>query len=105
MPGINGQFHLGTGAVIGTEEWYVPRDRSKRFWANILHVSAPDQGAGFIGSDDETFLAVGLTLFGLDRLQFMGHSYCHSWIWKDDMYVNAIAHLGLRDALPDIVFH
>lgn len=66
MPGINGQLlHLGTGAVIGTEEWYVPRDRSKRFWANILHVSAPDQGAGFIGSDDETFLAVGLTLFGL----------------------------------------
>ena len=38
---------------------------SKRFWANILHVSAPDQGAGFIGSDGETFLAVGLTLFGL----------------------------------------
>ena len=66
MPGINGQLlHLGTGAVIGTEEWYVPRDRSKRFWANILHVSAPDQGAGSSVPMTILFLAVGLTLFGL----------------------------------------
>lgn len=90
MPGINGQLHLGTGAVIGTEEQYVPRDRSKRFWANILHVSAPDQGAGLSVPMSRLFLAVGLTLFGLKDcsswailVTFLGlgirECYCPSW--------------------------
>jgi hypothetical protein len=59
---------------------YVPRDRSKRFWASILHFSAPDLGAGwFIGSGDQVThslslylgLTAVLTIFGFDKLQFV----------------------------------